>query len=168
MTDTAARKTVLLPQQGACKAQEIEFMEAMVAHFSTKDLYLRGLFSNQLLEWFRMNAQNDWTADVMEALQASDKAVRKAEEKVRQLEAAQMNHVECEKKLENIITQLREDRTAKMAEVSNAEARAAKYAAEADGLKEIMDTRVQAYELQAEAMRMEIIKLKARLFDLMA
>jgi len=53
------------------KFEEIAILEKLVRSYKGTGTYLEGLFSNNLLGWFRNQVHDDFTGDIMDALEGS-------------------------------------------------------------------------------------------------
>ena len=53
------------------KSEEIAVLEKLVRSYKGTGTYLEGLFSNNLLGWFRNQVQDDFTGDIMDTLEGS-------------------------------------------------------------------------------------------------
>ena len=53
------------------KFEEVAVLEKLVRSYKGTGTYLEGLFSNNLLGWFRNQVQDDFTGDIMDTLEGS-------------------------------------------------------------------------------------------------
>ncbi|OPY90564.1 MAG: hypothetical protein A4E73_02408 [Syntrophaceae bacterium PtaU1.Bin231] len=58
-------KIALGLDRSPCKADEIEFLGRLVDFFSDSNAYLKNIFTDELLKWFKREIESDMSCDVM-------------------------------------------------------------------------------------------------------
>lgn len=151
------------PNVKMTKAEEIEMLEKIAEQFKGSQTYLEQLFSEKMLAWCRYQIGNDFSCDMAEELRSCEKTItemsKKDDEHDIEIETAQ-----------KLILELRKDVEAKLQAWRDAQ----------DEIREVKRQRNDAMvnknwmeqliqqerELAEEMKELELVYLKAKLFDL--
>jgi hypothetical protein len=171
MEKTKVKVSVSGLDENPTKAEEVEVVVQLVEKFRGKGWYLSSLFGTGLLAWFEGQAAQDVNCNVMLELEAARehalKAVGIARKAVADIEANARDH---DRKLSQFRDGYRSEIEKLKQELESAKGREAEYA---DGLekerqqREEADRTIRQNRSTIDVLEAEVIKLKARLYDLM-
>lgn len=139
----------------ASKQEEIEWLQALAKSVQGKDLYLADLFTEKLVAWAAEAIRNDFLPNIMESLETAWSKEAEARDSYKTSEANLLAKTRESKEKDDRINFL-ENRIGEM-----------------DGrIRDLTEQARDKYEEannllnEKEALAVEIIRLKARLFDL--
>lgn len=139
----------------ASKQEEIEWLQALAKSVQGKDLYLADLFTEKLVNWAAEAIRNDFPPNVMESLDTAWSEETKAHDDLK----AAAREIEERKKGES----------EKLERITLLENHLRNYDERIRDLTEQVQDRLEeanAMLNEKEVLEAEIIRLKARLFDL--
>jgi hypothetical protein len=153
------------------KSDEVAVLERLVEMFICKQWYLSLLFSKDLLEWFRGQVAQDVSCDLMGEFGFSRDQVMNAESRANTLKTDLESQAKIHDAKLSEFKRVYEDEISKLRnELDRTKEREAEYADELgkEHVRNLFaDCTIRQDRSTIDVLEVEIIRLKARLYDLM-
>lgn len=148
------------------KAEELAIMQKLHDAFKANpNNYLTSLFSNWLLAWVETQVKNDSHCDVMEYREAAEKEVIKVSDALRKAEAEVKSGKEILKKVEEKAVVDLQNKEEQLADLEMDLADMERLLQESVAKNGEITEMNEAVADKAEGLEMQIIGLKAKLYD---